>query len=303
MGATARVTEQASAFIPKGVYDEHSARTPTVLIGFFVEIGARPPPAAVSPKLHDQRRHGFIARPLNGVVREEADRTKGGRTMRTISKAVLAGGMALLLGAGLAGTAVAAQTTLSTGTATVAMAADESRDADLAFTRDEERMARDLYTLFAQTYEAQVFDRIAASEQQHFDAVGTLLSTYGVADPAAGQPAGTYANAEVQALYDQWKAEGLESQDAALAVGVALEQADIADLEDMVARATDADVQRVFTHLLAASRHHLVAFTNNSDGTVCAGNGDGMGAMNGPRGDGRGQRMGADGFGMGRSDS
>ena len=221
--------------------------------------------------------------------------------MRSFGKAAVAGGMALLVGFGLAGTAVAGPSAPSVATATVAVAADESRDADLAYSRDEERMARDLYTLFGQTYDAPVFDRIAASEQQHFDAVGALLTTYGVADPAAGLPAGTYANAEVQALYDQWKAQGLESQDAAFAVGVALEQADIADLEEILARSTDADVQRVFTHLLAASRHHLVAFTGTADGAACSGTGSGMGAMNGTGADVR-QGMGG-GFGMGRTDN
>ncbi len=224
--------------------------------------------------------------------------------MRTISTAILAGGMALLLGAGLAGTAIASQSAPNVGTSTVAMATDESRTADLTYSRDEERMALDLYTLFGQTYDAPIFDRIAASEQQHFDAVGTLLTTYSVADPAVDQPAGTYANAEIQKLYDQWKAEGMQSLDAALGVGVALEQADIADLEALVARSTDADVQQVFNRLLTASRHHLTAFTNSAAGTVCDGTGDQMGAMSGMGvADGTGPVKAADGTGMGRGRS
>src|SRR5664279_2121136 len=151
--------------------------------------------------------------------------------MRTIQKAFLAGGMALLLGAGLAGTAIAATQIPSAGAATATAIADDTRTADLAFSRDEERMARDLYTLFGQTYDAAIFNRIAASEQQHFDAVGTLLTSYAITDPAVGQPAGTYANADVQKLYDQWKAQGLTSVQDAYAVGVALEQTDIADLQ------------------------------------------------------------------------
>ncbi|ACV78925.1 hypothetical protein Namu_2571 [Nakamurella multipartita DSM 44233] len=221
--------------------------------------------------------------------------------MRSFGKAAVAGGMALLVGFGLVGTAVAGPSAPSVATATVAVASDESRDADLAYSRDEERMARDLYTLFGQTYDAPVFDRIAASEQQHFDEVGALLTTYGVADPAAGLPAGTYANAEVQALYDQWKAQGLESQDAAFAVGVALEQADIADLEKLLARNTDTDVQQVFTHLLTASRHHLAAFTSNASGARCSGTGDAMGVVNRTGTDVRGSGMGT-GHGMGVTD-
>ena len=220
--------------------------------------------------------------------------------MRTIHQAFLAGGMAVLLGAGLAGTAVAtAQTPTATASSATAIA-DDTRTADLSFSRDEERMARDLYTLFGQTYDAAIFDRIAASEQQHFDAVGALLTAYAITDPAVGQPAGTYANADVQKLYDQWKAQGLTSVQDAYAVGVALEQTDIADLQGILARNADADAQRVFTRLLAASQHHLDAFTNavngGTDAAFCTGSG--TGAQLGARGDGHGMGM-SEGTGMG----
>jgi hypothetical protein len=229
--------------------------------------------------------------------------------MRTIHQAFLAGGMAVLLGAGLAGTAIAATQAGSTGAAasSATAIADDTRTADLAFSRDEERMARDLYTLFGQTYDAAIFDRIAASEQQHFDAVGALLTAYAITDPAVGQPAGTYANADVQKLYDQWKAQGLTSVQDAYAVGVALEQTDIADLQGILAR--NADAQRVLTRLLAASQHHLEAFTNavngGTDAAFCTGSGTGaqLGAREGHgTGMGDGSGMGA-GYRMGRSGS
>ena len=224
--------------------------------------------------------------------------------MRTIHQAFLAGGLALLLGAGLAGTSIAATQSLSDGAATAPAATatmDDTRTADLAYSRDEERMAMDLYTLFGQTYNAAIFTRIATSEQQHFDAVGTLLTTYAIADPAVGQPAGTYANSDVQKLYDQWKAQGLASVEDAYAVGVALEQADIADLQGMLDRNPDADVQQVFSHLLTASQHHLAAFTNavncGTDAAFCSGTGAQLGT------DGDGHRMGmGDGTGMGTGD-
>ena len=221
--------------------------------------------------------------------------------MRTIHQAFLAGGMAVLLGAGIAGTSIAATQTRSTDATTAPSAtaiADNTRTADLAYSRDEERMARDLYTLFGQTYDAAIFTRIAASEQQHFDAVGALLTSYAIADPAVGQPAGTYANADVQKLYDQWKAQGLTSVQDAYAVGVALEQTDIADLQGILARNPDADAQGVFSHLLAGSQHHLDAFTNAVNGGTDAAFCSGTGAQLGARGDGHGMGMGA-GNGMG----
>jgi hypothetical protein len=210
----------------------------------------------------------------------------------------------------MAGTAVAtAQTPMATAAAAVAVTVtvtDDTRSVDLAYSRDEERMARDLYTLFGQTYDAAIFDRIAASEQQHFDAVGALLTTYAVADPATGQPAGSYTNPDVQRLYDQWKVQGLTSVQDAYAVGVALEQTDIADLQGILARNSDADVQRVFTHLLAASQHHLAAFTSAVNGGTDAAFCNGTGAQQGVRGDtpgmGDGTAIGAE-HRMGRNGS
>lgn len=213
--------------------------------------------------------------------------------MRSITEAAVAGGMALLVGAAIAGSALAEPPAPGVVTTSVAMSQEGTLTADLAYSRDEERMARDLYTLFGQIHHAPIFDRIATSEQAHFDAVGTLLTTYGVADPAAGLPAGTYADGQLQARYDQWKAQGQESLDAALAVGAALEQADIADLEGFIARTAQPDAQQVFTHLLAASRHHLAAFTGPASGGTCSVSGSGMGAMSGAAGSGAG-RMGSD---------
>jgi hypothetical protein len=224
--------------------------------------------------------------------------------MRRTQQIILAGSMALAMGIGLAGVQIAVAGAPPSSSSAAFAVTDDTRATDLAYSRDEERMARDLYLLFGQTYGAAIFDRIAASEQQHFNAVGSLLTAYAIADPAAGQPAGTYTDPDVQRLYDQWKAEGLTSLEDAYAVGVALEQADIADLEKIIARQTDADVQRVLSHLLAASRHHLAAFTDLANGGTagasCDGSQTGVGSgMRDGHGTGGGAGMG-DGAGMGR---
>ena len=93
-------------------------------------------------------------------------------------------------------------------------------------------MAHDLYQLFSDRYDgARPFSMIVRSETQHTAAVRNLLATYGIADPTTTLPAGTYATPAIQALYDQLKAAGLVSVDAAERVGVDLETRDIADLK------------------------------------------------------------------------
>lgn len=211
---------------------------------------------------------------------------------RTTLTGLVAG--AVLVGGGFfAATQAAPALPGSTSTAT----ADSALTAELTFARDEERMARDLYRALADKYDGALpFSRITLSEQQHFDAVGTLLTRYGTADPAEGKKAGTYADPKIQDLYDGWVADGQKSLDAAYDVGVALEKRDVADLKNTLAADLPADVKQVFTALLNASEHHLTAFEAAADGKTLGtqqgqGRGYGPGMMNG-QGNGAGQGRG-----------
>ena len=218
--------------------------------------------------------------------------------------AITFGGLALAAGAW---TAVAAPLGTPTGTPTLSAAVA----ADLAFSRDEERMARDLYAVIAAQYgDAAPFSMITNSEQRHFDAIGTLLVRYGLADPAAGKAAGVYADPDIQKLYDSLLAQSKSSLTEAYKVGIAVEKRDIADVTDAMKTATQTDIDRVYSNLLNGSDMHLRAFTDASNGIVIthtgtqqtngaarttngAGNGMGMGGGYGPRG-GNGMGTGGD---------
>lgn len=142
----------------------------------------------------------------------------------------------------------------------------EEQAADLSFTRDEERMALDLWTLFAEEYpETATFANIAESEQQHFDTIGSMLDKYDLPDPAADMPAGEYVVPAIQDLYDTWEAEGLESLEDALQVGIDLETRDIDDLEALIAKDQPADLEQVYSNLCDGSYDHLDAFTDAAE--------------------------------------
>ena len=183
--------------------------------------------------------------------------------------------------------------TSATTVASAVAALTTQEQQDLAFGREEERMARDLYALLGARYGSTIFTRISAGEDHHYDAVGTLLARAVLADPSLARAAGSYANADIQRLYDQWKAQGTVSVDAAYGVGVALEQRDIADLDQMLARVTDASAKQTYTMLRAASQHHLTAFTAAKNGDTTWGTGaDGHGGMGDRSGGGMGAGMG-----------
>ena len=136
----------------------------------------------------------------------------------------------------------------------------EAQEATLIAMAEEEKLARDLYAAFAETHAAPVFSRIADAEARHLEAVRVLLGRYGLDDPTADLPAGTFATKAAQESHDARLADGSSSLEAAYAVGRAVETADISDLDAALAGITAPDVQRVYERLLAASQHHLGAF-------------------------------------------
>jgi hypothetical protein len=133
----------------------------------------------------------------------------------------------------------------------------------LQFMREEEKLARDVYQLLFDKWKLTVFQNIAASEDNHFSALGTLLSRYGVADPAQSA-AGAFTDPGLISLYNQLVAKGLQSAQDALEVGVLIEKQDISDLEIAVAGTTRFDIKRVLNNLMNGSYNHLEAFE-----TVC----------------------------------
>ena len=149
-----------------------------------------------------------------------------------------------------------------TGTATVVitpLTAEET--AALKFMREEEKLARDVYDQLYKKWNLVTFQNIAASEQTHFDALGTLLTRYSVADPAQGLAAGVLL--ESQALRPLQRVDGERDQvrpGRARSGRADRKRTDIADLESAIKGTTKIDVKRVYTNLMNASFNHLEAF-------------------------------------------
>lgn len=142
----------------------------------------------------------------------------------------------------------------------------------------EEKVAHDVYVTLGDMYDVPTFDRIAASEVHHQDAVRTLLDTYDVADPTVGDAVGEFDDPVFQAMYDDMVAQGSESLNEAAQVGIAIEELDIADLQAAIDAGQPADIERVFSNLLNGSQRHLAAFTALADGDVSGqGQGEGKG--------------------------
>jgi hypothetical protein len=149
---------------------------------------------------------------------------------------------------------------MHTSSITDGTTASDAETATLLHMVEEEKLAHDVYVALADDTGLRIFDRIASSEAKHTDAVRALLDARDIDDPTAGAAVGEFTNPAFDELYADLVAEGSVSVDAALQVGVQIEELDIADLKAAIAETDQADIDTVYGKLLTASGHHLTAF-------------------------------------------
>jgi hypothetical protein len=137
-----------------------------------------------------------------------------------------------------------------------------TQKAQLKFLVEEEKMARDIYNFLATKVTTRKFSNIARSEQTHMNYMATLLTKYKQVNPTTGKAAGVFVNKDIQALYNTLTVEGAAGLLQAYAVGVKVEEHDIASLKELLAKTMPADVKIALDLLLAASYNHLEAFSN-----------------------------------------
>ncbi len=129
--------------------------------------------------------------------------------------------------------------------------------------REEEKLARDVYKNFYQSYNLFVFNNISKSEQAHTNAIKYLLNVYQIDDPAANDIPGVFQNEELQQLYTTLIEQGSVSLNDALLVGGAIEEIDILDLQEQIDNADNIYIIKVYSNLKRASGFHLRAFVRN----------------------------------------
>jgi hypothetical protein len=128
--------------------------------------------------------------------------------------------------------------------------------------REEEKMAHDVYSVLFEKWQLRPFSNISGSESRHFEAIGYLLETFEIEDPAINEP-GKFRNRELSALYDSLVDKGMESLTAALEVGAFIEEVDIRDLKELIGSTSNENIRTVYSNLLNGSENHLRAFTRN----------------------------------------
>lgn len=140
----------------------------------------------------------------------------------------------------------------------------ENQRQDMRDQWEQEKLARDVYEVFAQRYGARVFVRLSTAEQRHMDALEALLKKYGEALPSARDAKGVYSKDELTGRYNEALQDGSASLGSAARVGLALEEGDTQALQAAADRA-QPDAHSVFEHLLMANAQHERALSRWSD--------------------------------------
>ncbi|MGR9116775.1 MAG: DUF2202 domain-containing protein [Gammaproteobacteria bacterium] len=129
----------------------------------------------------------------------------------------------------------------------------------LLFMREEEKMARDVYLISYDKWDDEMFENTANSEQDHMDAMKSLLDKYDLADPAV-DVIGIFSDSGLQTLYDELVTRAENSRMDALLTGALIEEVDIRDIQKAIDETEHKDIVSVYENLLKGSRNHLRAF-------------------------------------------
>ena len=141
----------------------------------------------------------------------------------------------------------------------------KQQEADIQYLMEEEKMARDVYRVFAGLYGRPSFMHIKESEQIHLELMQELARESGVPIPSTVEmdEEGLFKERGLRKIYDRSVKDGSRSLEAALRASAGIEETDIRDLRVAYENAGDERARDLYQRLERASYNHLRAFTRN----------------------------------------
>lgn len=126
--------------------------------------------------------------------------------------------------------------------------------------RQEEKLVRDIYKSFHETWDDPFFEQVMECEQIHMDRMKMLIDNFNLEDPVTEETPGKFTDKDFRDIYFIYTEIGKSSFLAALKTGAELEELDISDLQEALDNSEDALINQVYQNLQRASRNHLRAF-------------------------------------------
>lgn len=141
----------------------------------------------------------------------------------------------------------------------------ESEKSGILLMREEEKMARDVYQVLNEKWDQMPFVHISESEIRHMGEMKLLIDKYKLQDPVekTADRRGEFENQLLKSLYEELTASGKTSLEAAFRAGAKVEEVDIRDLKEAMARTSNEEIKSTYTYLVRASENHLRAFVRN----------------------------------------
>lgn len=141
----------------------------------------------------------------------------------------------------------------------------ESEKAGILLMREEEKMARDVYQSLNEKWDQMPFVHISESEINHMARMKMLIDKYQLKDPVEknADKRGSFNNQQLKKLYDELITSGKISLEAAFRAGAKVEEVDIRDLKEAIAKTSNEEIKNTYADLISASENHLRAFVRN----------------------------------------
>jgi hypothetical protein len=141
----------------------------------------------------------------------------------------------------------------------------ENEKSGILLMREEEKMARDVYQTLNEKWDQMPFTHISESEINHMAQMKLLIDKYSLKDPVEknGDKRGVFDNQLLKKLYDELILSGNSSLEAAFRAGAKVEEVDIRDLKEAMARTNNEEIKTTYNYLVRASENHLRAFVRN----------------------------------------
>ena len=133
----------------------------------------------------------------------------------------------------------------------------------MTYMYEEEKLARDVYLTLQKSWKIKILGNIANSEQRHMNALKYLLQKYEIPLPVLNDEVGLFSSSKLQKLYNELTAQGKANSKDAVYVGATIEDLDIFDLKEYIAKADNLDIRIVYQNLMKGSRNHLRAFARH----------------------------------------
>lgn len=178
-------------------------------------------------------------------------------TFRGTLSALVVFGSALTLGCGSAHQVVSSE---GSGTTVIASIGIESVVFGALEIREHQRLAHDLYDLFARQHVEPAFRVARDARRQNIDSLGRLLRNRDSFNVAPLPPRGQFDDPVLASEFRRLSKLGAESAGAAFRVAALLEERDIALVRGFSQQTSASDVTALYSRLARSGRLHLSSF-------------------------------------------